>query len=100
MYEPVSDPYTYPGSTVLKNIPGLKEAMALEFYEAAVTAERAGEPLPSGRLGVRHYRNIHHHLFQDVYRWAGRFRSVRIAKDNSTFCYPEFIPAEMARIFG
>lgn len=100
MYEPLSDPDTYPGSTVLKNIPDLRDAAALELFEATVTAERAGEPLPAGRLGVRHYKNIHHLLFQDVYRWAGRFRTVRIAKENSTFCYPEFIPAEMERIFG
>jgi cell filamentation protein len=46
------------------------------------------------------YQAIHRHLFQDVYHWAGKFRTVRITKENSTFCYPEFIPAEMARIFG
>jgi hypothetical protein len=26
-------------------------------------------------------------LFQDVYPWAGRFRTVRIAKGDSMFCY-------------
>jgi cell filamentation protein len=100
MYEPLSDPDTYQGSTVLKNIPGLRDATALERFEAAVTAERAGEPLPVGRLGVPHYQAIHRHLFQDVYHWAGKFRAVRMAKENSTFCYPEFIPTEMKRIFG
>jgi cell filamentation protein len=100
MYEPLSDPDTYPGSTVPRNIPDLRNVAALELFEAAVTAERAGEPLPAGGLGVRHYQTIHRHLFQDVYRWAGKFRTIRMAKDNSTFCYPEFIPAEMRRVFG
>jgi fido (protein-threonine AMPylation protein) len=56
-----------------------------------MAAQRADEPLPSGRLSVRHYRAIHHHLFQDVYEWAGDFGTVRISKDGSMFCYPDYI---------
>jgi cell filamentation protein len=80
MYEAIVDPYCYSGSTVLKNIPGLRSQRALDRFEAAITAQRADEPLPSGRLSVAHYRAVHHHLFQDVYAWAGRFRTVRISK--------------------
>jgi len=58
-------------------------------------ALRAEEPLPTGRFSPTHYRAIHRHLFQDVYRWAGRYRTVRMAKDRSPFCYPEYIAAEM-----
>lgn len=99
MYSAVPDPYCYAGTTVLKNIPGLRDAGALERFETAITAQRAGEPLPSGRLTVRHHQAVHRHLFQDVYRWAGRFRSVRISKGSSTFCYPEHIRGELQRIF-
>jgi cell filamentation protein len=42
---------------------------------------------------------IHHHLFQDVYSWAGKLRTIRLAKADSTFCYPEYIDGEMKRIF-
>jgi cell filamentation protein len=49
---------------------------------------------------VRHYRAIHHHLFQDVYGWAGRYRTVRLAKGTSMFCYPEHIAREMTRVFS
>ena len=52
-----------------------------------------------GVLDVRQYRAVHRHLFQDVYSWAGRFRTVRISKGSSMFCYPENIPAEMDRLF-
>jgi cell filamentation protein len=38
-------------------------------------------------------------LFQDVYAWAGRIRSVRIAKSGSMFAYPEHIHREMRRLF-
>lgn len=100
MYDAVSDPYCYPGTTVLKNIPDIRQQRALDAFEVVSTAQRADEPLPAGRLSVQHYRAIHHHLFQDVYAWAGKFRTVRIAKDGSAFCYPEHIAREMKDLFG
>jgi len=99
MYEAVADPYCYPGTNVLKNIPGLRRQAALDAFETASTTQRADEPLPSGRLSVTHYRALHHHLFQDVYAWAGKFRTVRISKDGNAFCYPENIQREMSALF-
>lgn len=46
-----------------------------------------------------HYRAIHRHLFQDVYRWAGKYRTVRISKGKSTFCYLEHIRAQSVVLF-
>lgn len=99
MYDAVPDPYCYPDTTVLINRLGLRDQAELDAFEAEITRARAGEPLPAGRLSVTHYRAIHRHLFQDVYRWAGRFRTVRIAKDGSMFCFPERIDGEMAKLF-
>jgi cell filamentation protein len=48
---------------------------------------------------VRHYRAVHRHLFQDVYRWAGKTRTIRISKDGNPFCYPENIRSELERLF-
>jgi len=100
MYDAVADPYCYPGTTVLKNIPGIHDRAGLEEFEAAITAQRADEPLPAGRLSVAQYKAIHHHLFQDVYAWAGRLRTVRMSKDGSAFCYPEHIDNEMKALFA
>lgn len=100
MYEVVADPYCYAGSAVLKNIPGLRDAAALDQFETVVAAQRSDEPLPFGRLSVTHYRSIHRHLFQDVNRWAGQFRRVRISKGDSVFCYPEHIPKQMTALFA
>ena len=100
MYDAVEDPYCYPQTTVLKNRAGLHTRRALTRFEMAMAAQRADEPLPAGRLSVRHYCAIHHHLFQDVYAWAGQFRSMRISKAGSMFCYPEHIPREMRNLFG
>jgi cell filamentation protein len=100
MYDAGADPYCYVGTTVLKNVLGLRDQGALDRFEAVVTAKRAEEPLPAGRLDVRHYRAVHRHLFQDVFRWAGRFRTVRTGKADSMFCYPENIPAQMDSLFS
>jgi len=99
MYGAVEDPYCYPRTTVLKNRAGLRTQRALTRFETAMAAQRADEPLPVGRLSVRHYCGIHRHLFLDVYAWAGRFRTVRISKGGSMFCYPEHIPREMRTLF-
>lgn len=100
MYEATDDPYCYKGTAVLRNRLGLRDQEALDAFEAEATAQRFAEPLPSGRFGVAHYRAVHRHLFGDVFPWAGRFRSVRIAKGGSMFCYPEHIDSEMASVFG
>ena len=100
MYDPIADSYCYPRTTILRNLRGIRDQAALDAFEAVSTAQRADEPLPPGRMSVTHYKAIHHHLFQDVYGWAGRFRTVRISKDASAFCYPEDIPREMNGLFA
>jgi len=100
MYDAVEDPYCYPGTTVLKNKLKLKTQAELDSFEAEITAQRAEEPLPAGKLTYPHDRAIHKHLFQDVYDWAGKVRTVRISKGSSMFCYPESIDREMSKVFS
>ncbi|TRL37587.1 adenosine monophosphate-protein transferase [Methylosinus sporium] len=100
MYESAADPYCYPGTTVLKNLADIRDQATLEAFEDDMASQRAEEPSPGGRLSVSHYKALHHHLFQDVYPWAGRFRTVRISKGGSMFCYPENIAGEMRRLFA
>jgi cell filamentation protein len=79
---------------------GLRDQAQLDAFEALITAQRSEEPLPCGRLGSAHYRAIHRHLFQDVFEWAGSWRTLRIAKGGSMFCHPEPIDAEMRKLFA
>lgn len=46
------------------------------------------------------FKAVHRHLFGDVYSWAGSFRTVRIAKDGSPFCYPEHIGGQIRALFS
>lgn len=84
---------------MLKNVLGLRNPDELAEYEAMSFALRAFSPLPAGRFSLGHYRAVHRYLFQDVYRWAGRFRTIRIGKGGSLFCLPEHVPEQMHRLF-
>ncbi len=99
-YERFDDPYCYLNSPVLKNRAGIKSAESLEIFEVRATMLRASEPLPTGKFGQAHYRAIHRHLFQDVYDWAGAYRTIRIAKGNTMFCFPEHIAGQMDLLFA
>lgn len=100
VYTAETDPLCYPGTGVLKNLAGLTDQGALDEFEFAMYLSRAEEPLPDGDLGYDHYRSIHHHLFQDVYEWAGEARTIRIGKGGNWFCYPEYLDREMMKTFN
>jgi cell filamentation protein len=100
MYDAIDDPYTYDNSTVLRNKLDLREQAELDAFEAEITYARAQESLPPGNLDFAHYRAIHHHLFQDVYDWAGVIRTVRISKGGHPFCFPENIEVQADKLFG
>lgn len=98
----MEDPYCYPNSRVLKN--KLKITNFDELYDAErdLSTLRTRELLDSGingRFDFKHLKRIHAYLFQDVYSWAGKVRTVDIAKGN-LFCRVFAIEAEAERIFG
>ena len=98
-YEVFDDPYCYPDTFVLKNKAGIKDAASLEAFELEMSTLRAEESLPDGNFSPAHYRKVHRHLFQDVYSWAGRSRTVRTSKGGNPFCYPEYIDSAMNQLF-
>jgi cell filamentation protein len=98
-YDAFEDPYCYPGVSVLRNRLDIRDQSELDAFEVEISTLRAEEPLPEGDFDPPHYRRIHHHLFQDVYIWAGQYRTVRISKGGNSFCYPEHIPAQMDALF-
>ena len=99
-YQVEQDVYCYQGTTVLKNLPDIRDPAVLEQFELEMTTLRAEEPFPEGAFDCHHYRLVHHHLFQDVYRWAGRDRTVRTAKGGNWFCFPENIKTQMKSVFA
>lgn len=81
------DPYVYlpPHGNTLRNKFGERDKDRLAGLEYAAAAERQRQ-LESGQADVprtydgRHVEAIHAYLFQDVYEWAGRRRTVPLTK--------------------
>ncbi len=96
-----SDPYLYPGTNVIKNLRGLTDPELLERFEARRTHQRISElidePLP-GRFDVAHVKAIHRYIFQDVYEWAGQFRTVNISKGGQLFGLATFLEPSLQQI--
>ena len=98
-----SDPYQHPGSKLLKNIPDIRNAAALDAFEQRATMLRLDEMIAAivGKpIDFPMWRTIHRVLFQDVYAWAGDIRSVQLAKGTTVFAMPEHIQAEADRLFA
>lgn len=99
-----TDPYCYPETNVLINRFGVKDADSLSGFEAVYCQHRLVELFERqpihGFYGLTHLQNIHRFVFQDIYPWAGKLRTVRIHKGDTTFAYPEHITSEGRRIFG
>ena len=97
------DPYVYPGTTVLKNIPGIRRQELLNRFEADRVGQRSLELLEhpfAGRFDMAHLQEIHQYLFQDVYEWAGQFRTVDMAKGDSYFARVPYIEPTLDGLFG
>lgn len=99
VYTAESDPLCYPGTNVLRNKEDIRDQDDLDELETAMFMVRSEEPWPDGDLDVSHYLALHHHLFQDVYEWAGEIRTIRIGKGGNWFCYPEHIRMQLEQAF-
>jgi len=96
-----SDPYTYPGTQVLRNKPDIRHEAALrkfEYEQAISRMEELHERPIAGKFDLDHLKSIHRHLFQDVYDWAGKTRTVSISKDGDMFAVPSFIESQGRRL--
>src|SRR5260370_26094427 len=96
-----SDPYTYPGTDVLRNILDVRDPQHLAAFEANATAARLIEldaaPL-EGRFDVAHLKAIHRYIFQDVYPWAVEFRTINISKGGHLFGVAAFVEPTLQEV--
>lgn len=97
-----ADPYVYPGTNVLRNRFGIRDAGELARREAQAstirTVELSARPLP-GRYDLPHLQAFHRHLFGDLYPWAGEIRTVVIAKGDM-FALPDRIVPYLTDVFS
>jgi cell filamentation protein len=98
-----SDPYLYPGTTVLKNLRGLTDPQELAAFEARSTHRHLAELLEaplSGKVDTAHLKAIHRYIFQDAFEWAGQFRTVDISKGGDLFGRAAFLETALGQSFG
>lgn len=96
------DVYCYTDSDVLKNKLNVKDAERLYELERQITDVKTRlvyQMADKKRvLGKTFFQAIHRVLFEDIYEWAGKIRTVDIAK-GTLFCRTFAIQSELDRIF-
>ncbi len=96
--------YCYPGTNILRNKLNIQNMQELQDAEREITSLRTAEFLSkfvntTYELNIAFLKEIHRFIFQDVYSWAGEFRTVDIAKGNM-FCRSVFIEEQLTEIFS
>ena len=97
------DPYVYPGTNVLRNLRDIRDLEQLSIAEAIATSLRIAElerkPI-GGRFDARHLKAIHQYIFQDIFEWAGEFRTVNISKSGDPFAFKDHIVSCLEKTFS
>ncbi|WP_026826969.1 Fic/DOC family protein [Exiguobacterium artemiae] len=94
-----TDPYSQDG--VLKNKFGEKDPRKLEILEKRSTIrgwiklQNELIATPNLKLDVSLIKKIHKNLFEDVYDWAGEYRTVNIVKGKTMFANALYVPAAL-----
>ena len=102
-YEPRDSIYCYPNSNVLVNKFDVRVADELFKIENDITIYKLfirRQKGITGNFDVAHFVSSHKFIFEDIYPFAGLYRSENIAKDNFMFANWEFIEDNMNSIFG
>ena len=72
---------------LLNNLANIEDEKVLLAFESLKVAKRVEELTenPFKITDSHSLLKIHHHLFQDVYEWAGQVRTINISKDGKPF---------------
>ena len=88
-YKYIDPDYTYtdPKTGLLRNLQDINTFDVLLFVESSAVTKRLQElyEKPMKIKGIDSLFEIHRYLFQDIYFWAGKKRTVEISKDGKQF---------------
>lgn len=88
------DPYCYEGTEVLINNLNIRDNSALAAYERAYVSSKLLSLYirpNNGDFSVNHYLGIHKYLFNGVYPFAGKIRTVDIIKGETYFARRQYV---------
>lgn len=101
IYQERNSSYCYENSYVLKNYLNIEDEAVLQKYEAKITAAKLLGLRQKGITGdfdIEHIIRIHTYLFEDIYSFAGKFRTEDISKGVFSFAHWEYIYSELERL--
>ncbi len=78
----------YEGTTCLINKLQIKDENLLSEIESRITFAKATElerTLLIGNFDFDHYKAIHCYLFDEIYDWAGKIRTINLSKKGTQF---------------
>jgi cell filamentation protein len=87
-YQYIDTDFVYTNKNgVLHNLANIEDENVLLAYESLKVSKRVEELIENPILIVdsNSLVTIHHFLFQDVYKWAGKVRTVNISKNGKPF---------------
>ena len=101
LYEARNSVYCYKDSDVLKNNLDIRDNKKLLEVERKITMAKLFELRQNNQIknfDKEHFISIHKFLFEDLYPFAGKFRSENIGKGNFCFAESRFIDSELDRL--
>ena len=101
LYEVRNSAYCYKGTNVLINLLNIRDNKTLQRAESRIAATKLFELRKNEMIGnfdVEHFIKIHKFLFEDIYPFAGKFRTENIAKGYFSFAEWEYIDTELRKL--
>lgn len=101
LYEARDSAYCYKGTNVLINLLNIRDNKTLQRAESRIVATKLFELRKNEMIGnfdVEHFIKIHKFLFEDIYPFAGKFRTENIAKGYFSFAEWEYIDTELRKL--
>ena len=92
--------YCYPDTQTLINKFDIRDGAELAKVEREISIVKAAvlADTITGEFDLKHLKSIHQFLFEDIYEWAGKVRTVDIAKGN-VFCLVQFIEQQFENLY-
>lgn len=102
-YGSTNSKYCYLGTAILINKLEIQNEIHLKEAETLFSAQRLLELTAKPILGdfaLDHLKSIHHHIFQDIYPFAGMLREENISKGGTLFAQSQYIEPFAAELFS
>lgn len=95
--------YCYPGTNILINKLDIHDSNILLKLEKQIVLAKSyilRQNNQNYKFDKEHFISIHKFLFEDLYPFAGKFRTENISKGEFTFAWWEYIESELDRLLN